>query len=133
MSYLIPKSFFSVPSLPSFMDDEDWGMLTNAPSGLSVAEDDKNIYVEASVPGIQSNELDITFEKGVVRVVAESKKEEKENKKYFRRSQTRFSYQLALPSDVDMSKDPQTKLEHGVLHLTFSKSAHAQPRKIAVK
>lgn len=133
MSYLIPRSFFNMPNFPSLMEDEDWGMLTNTPSGLSVSEDDKHVYVEASIPGVKPDEIDITFEKGVLRIVAETKEEQKDGRKYFRRSQRSFSYQIALPSDVDGGKDPETKLEHGVLHLSFAKSAHAQPRKITIK
>ncbi len=130
MSYLIPRSFLSMPTLMD--ENDDWTFLSNMPSGLSVAEDEKNVYIEASVPGIDPKDIDITFEKGVVRIVAESKKEEKEGKKYFRRSQTAFSYQFSIPTDVDASSDPSTKVEHGILHLTFAKSAKAQPRKIKV-
>lgn len=131
MSVLVPRSFFfNSPSM--FDDDFDFGMMSNAPSGLSVAEDEKSVYVEAAVPGVDPKDIDVTFEKGVVRIVAESKKEEKEGKKYFRRSQSSFSYQLSVPTDVDIGKDPEVKVEHGVLHLTFYKSEKAQPRKIKV-
>lgn len=131
MSYLIPRSFFSMPSLLD--DDADWGFFSNTPSGLSLAEDEKNVYVEAAVPGVQADDIDVTFEKGVLRVVGESKKEEKEGKKYFRRSQSSFSYQVSLSSDVDMGAEPKSELRNGVLHLTFPKTAKAQPRKISVK
>lgn len=130
MSYLVPRSFFSLPSLLD--DQDDWSFFSNMPSGLSVAEDEKSVFVEASVPGVDPKDIDVTFEKGVVRIVAESKKEEKEGKKYFRRSQSSFSYQFSVPSDVDMGVDPTTKIEHGVLHLTFKKSEKAQPRKIKI-
>ncbi len=130
MSYLVPRSFFSLPTLLD--DQDDWSFMSNMPSGLSVAEDDKHVYVEASVPGVDPKDIDITFEKGVVRIVAEGKKEEVEGKKYFRRSQSAFSYQFSIPSDVNTAKDPETKVTHGVLHLTFAKSEKAQPRKIKV-
>lgn len=130
MSYLVPRSFFSLPSLID--DQDDWSFFSNMPSGLSVAEDEKSVYVEAAVPGVEPKDIDVTFEKGVVRIVAESKKEEKEGKKYFRRSQSSFSYQFSVPTDVDMGADPTTKIDHGVLHLTFTKSEKAQPRKIKI-
>lgn len=133
MSYLLPRSFFSFPSLPSMLDDEDWGMMTNTPSGLSVAEDATHVYVEAAVPGIQDKEIDITFEKGLLRVVAEAKQEEKEGKKFFRRSQKYFSYQLAVPGDIDAGIEPETDLAHGLLRITFTKAAKAQPKKLTVK
>jgi HSP20 family protein len=130
MSYLVPRSFFTLPSVM----DEDWdfGMMSNQPTGLSISEDDKSVYIEAAVPGVDPKDIDITFEKGVVRIVAETKKEETEGRKYFRRLQSSFSYQFTVPSDVDMGTDPETKNTNGVLHLTFPKSEKAQPRKIKV-
>ncbi len=130
MSYLVPRSFFSLPSL--LEDDWDVSLAHSIPSGISVSEDEKHVFLEVAVPGVAPKDIDITFEKGLVRIVAESKKEEKEGRKYFKRLQSTFSYQYSVPSDVDTSADPETKVEHGVLHLTFAKSAKAQPRKIKV-
>lgn len=132
MSYLVPRSYWSWPSLLDDMND-DWGFMSNTPSGLSVAEDDKSVFVEAAVPGVKAEDIDITFEKGMLRILAESKKEEKEGRKYFRRSQSSFSYQMSIPNDVDVNTDPQTHYEDGVLTITFAKSAKAQPKKIAVQ
>lgn len=131
MSYLVPRSFFSLPSLL----EDDWDVsLSNAlPSGISISEDEKSIYLDVAVPGVAPKDIDITFEKGLVRIIAQSKKEEQDGRKYFKRLQSSFSYQYNVPSDVDMAKDPKTKVEHGVLHLIFEKSQKAQPRKITVQ
>ena len=50
---LIPKNFFNFPSL-SFSDvlDNDWLSVPSEKGGLSVYEDDKKVYVEAALPGI---------------------------------------------------------------------------------
>lgn len=136
MSYLIPKSFWSMPNfnLPSLIeDDNDWGLMTNTPSGLSLSEDDKNVYVEAAVPGIDSKEIDITFERGVLRIVADVKKEEKEGRKVIKKSQSYFSYEVLLPESVDATSEPEAKVDKGVLYLTFAKSPKMQPKKISVK
>lgn len=130
MSYLIPKSFWSFPSL---VDEEDWGYMSNLPSGLSLSEDEKHVYAQAAVPGIEPKDVDITFEKGIVKISAYSKKEETEGRKFWKRSQSEFSYQFSVPADVDLNKDPEAVVKDGVVSLTFAKSPKSQPRKIAIK
>jgi HSP20 family molecular chaperone IbpA len=76
MSYLVPKSFWSFPSLmSSVLDEDDWGFMSNMPSGLSLSEDEKNVFVEAAVPGVDPQNVDITFEKGLVKITGSSKKD----------------------------------------------------------
>ena len=133
MSYLVPKSFFSLPTLSSMFDEDDWGFMSNSPSGLSVSEDDKHVYVEAAVPGVDPKDVDITYEKGIIRISARTKKEEKEGKKYWKRSQSEFSYQFSVPGDVDANAEPSAEVRNGIVHLMFAKAAKAQPKKIAVK
>lgn len=136
MSYLVPKSFWSMPSInfPSLLEeDQEWGMMTNSPSGLSLSEDDKNVYVTASVPGIDPKDVDITFERGVLRIVAQTQQEEKEARKIIRRAQSHYSYEVLLPESVDSSADPEARYEKGQLHLVFSKSPKMQPKKITIK
>ncbi len=135
MSYLVPKSFWSNSffNAPSLIDDDaDWGLMTNSPSGLSLSEDDKNVFVEVSVPGVDAENIDVTFERGVLHIVAENKTQEKEGRKVVRRSQSHFSYQVVLPESVDVSGEPEAHLEKGVMKLTFPKSAKSQPKKITV-
>lgn len=130
MSYLIPKSFWSFPSL---VDEEDWGYMSNLPSGLSLSEDDKSVFAEAAVPGVDPKDVDITFDKGIVKISASSKKEVVEGRKFWKRSQSEFSYQFSVPSDVDMGTEPQAEIKDGVIRLVFSKSPKSQPKKITVK
>ncbi len=119
--------------LSSLMDDDSLAFTSSLPNGLSLAEDDKHVYVEAAVPGVDAKNVDITFEKGVLRIVAETKTEEKEGKKYFRRATSSFSYQVAIPAEIDMNAEPEAEIKNGVMHVVFMKSAKVQPKKIAVK
>lgn len=134
MAYdLLPRSIFSFPALHSLLDDADETSLNmSSPSGLSVSEDAKHIYVEASVPGIDPKDIEITFDKGVLWIKGESKQETKE-KKYYRRASNSFSYRVAVPGEIDLSQDPQAEARNGVMHVTFTKSPASQPRKITVK
>ena len=130
---ITPKNFWSFPASRFFDWDED-ELTQSSPSGLSVSEDDKNVYIEAALPGINPEDVEITFDKGMLWIKGESKQEEKdESKKYFRKATNSFSYRVAVPGEIDMSKDPVAESEHGVMKITFAKHPEVQPKKISVK
>ncbi len=130
---ILPRPYWTFPSLRSIFDEDgDFGLMTNPQSGLAVSEDDKNIYIEASVPGIDPKDVDITFDKGTLWIKGESKKEEKE-KKYYRRAASSFSYRVNVPGELDPNTEPEATYANGVMTVTFAKSPKTQPKKIAVK
>src|SRR3989344_6451047 len=105
---LTPQSLWRFPmiSFPSFMEDfEDLQPTSNFLNGLSVSGDDKNIYIEAAVPGVDPKEVDVTFYKGVLTVKG-SKKEEEKGKTYRRKATRSFFYRVT-PGDVDPNATPQ--------------------------
>lgn len=134
---LIPRRLLSFPrlSLPDFWDeDEEWLTSPSTQSGLSVYEDEDKVYVDAAVPGIDPKNVDVTFQDGYVWVRGETKEEEEDKKKkYYRKASRSFSYRVAVPGDVDGSKDPEATYKHGVMTIVFTKSAKVQPKKIKVK
>jgi len=136
-SSLIPRRLLSFPSLslPGFWDeDEEWFTFPSTQSGLSVYEDENNIYVEAAVPGIDPKNVDVTFQDGYVWIRGETKEEERDKKKkYYRKASRSFSYRVAVPGEVDTNKEPEATYKHGVMTITFVKSPKAQPKKIQVK
>lgn len=138
MAYdLIPKSFFSFPSmqLPSIWNDEDdWLTAPSSPSGLSVSEDEKKIYIEASLPGIDPKNIEMTFQDGYLWIRGETKEEDQDKtRKYYRHASKSFSYRVAVPGDIDDSIDPTATYKHGIMTIAFMKSPKAQPKKIQVK
>lgn len=131
---LVPSRLLSFPSLqiPSLWDD-DWVTTPSTSGGLSVSEDDQNVYIEASLPGIDPKNIDTTFHDGYLWVKGEVKEEEKDPKrKYYRESAKAFSYRVAVPGDIDTTQDPVATYKHGVMHITFVKSPKSQPKKIHV-
>ena len=77
---IVPGAFWRGASLPSFWDDEDWNLPANQPSGLTISEDEKRVYVEAALPGVDPKNVEITFDKGIVWIKGEIKDvEEKKN------------------------------------------------------
>lgn len=133
MVNLVPRSFFEWPRLPSLWDeDEDFWSLSSSPSGLQVSEDDKHVYIEAQVPGVDPDKVDVTYEKGVLWIRGAQDKEEK-GQKYYRRAASQFSYRVAVPGDVDETKEPEAVCKNGVMKVIFNKRPEVQPKKIAVK
>lgn len=133
---LVPKSFFSFPSLSSVWDDDqNFPMLTSSnSSGVSVSEDDKKLYVTANVPGVDPDDIEVTFKDGYVWIHGETKEEEKDKKrKYYRQSTQSFSYRVAVPTDINHNIEPEAVCKNGVMTVTFAKAESAQPKKIAVK
>lgn len=120
---------------PSFFEDEsDWMTPLSSGSGLAISEDEKNVYVEAAVPGLDPKDVDITFEKGLLWIKGQTKEEETDKKrKYYRRSSSSYSYRVAVPGDIDMTKEPEATCKNGVMKVIFTKSPKTQPKKITVK
>lgn len=126
---IVPRSLWNL-SFPRF-DDDDF-VFPNVPGGLSISEDEKNVYVEAAVPGIEPDDVEITYDKGMLWIKGESKKEE-ERKKYYRRATNSFSYRVAVPGDIDQNVEPEAEYKNGIMTVAFAKSPKTEPKRIAVK
>lgn len=134
---LVPRSLFNwSTSFPNLWEDVEnrmsqW-MGSNANTGISVSEDDKNIYVEAQLPGLQAKDLDISLHQNTLWIKGEKKEEEEDkDRKYYRRARHSFFYQVELPSQAEEQSE-QVSFQDGVLTLTFKKIQQAQVRKISV-
>ncbi len=102
MNMLVPKKLLMTPWFPSSLDSlwNDDLIASNNDNGLSISEDDKNVYVKAAVPGIDPKDIDLTYNKGILTVKGETSEKE-EKKKIIRQSRQSFYYQLTVPGDVD--------------------------------
>lgn len=132
---LMPKKFLTVPKfIPDIWEEDDWLMPSINQNGLSVSEDDKNIYVEASVPGIDPENVEMTFQDGYLWVKGENTEEEEDKKKkFYRKALKSFSYRVLIPGDIDISKEPEATCKNGIIKIVFTKSPKAQPKKIQLK
>jgi HSP20 family protein len=110
------------------------GLLGEAWRGLSVAmwQDDDHIYVEAELPGMTDEDVDITVQNGMLLIRGERKPSEGRNYLYNGRCYGRFERVITLPEAVDCEK-VQAELKDGVLSLTLPKSPEAKPKKIALR
>lgn len=118
-------------SLPNRYADTPgyWGL------AVDVAEQDENFIVKASIPGINPEDLEITFEDNVLTIQGEVKSDETiEEANYHMRERRygRFSRSLRFPTIVN-SNAVVAEYENGVLTLTVPKAEEVKPKKIAVK
>src|SRR3989338_7108827 len=111
MNYLLPQSCWRFPTLLEELDEELLPSTTTI-SGLSISEDDKNVYVEAAVPGIDPKNVDVTFNKGIL-TISGQKEEEEKKKKFYRRASSAFSYRILVPGEIDPNKEPKAEAKNG--------------------
>jgi|SRR3989344_798530 len=132
---IIPRTFLMSPflSLPSVWEDiEEMLPTTGNINGLSVSEDEQNIYISAAVPGVNPKDIDISLNKGVIWIKGESKEEEK-GKKFYRKATNAFSYRVTVPGEIDQNIEPEATYKNGIMTVTFVKSPKLKPKKITIK
>lgn len=101
------------------------------PVDIKVAEDE--YLVEAFLPGVSTEDLDIQIESNIVTIKGELKIEANEDDRYLLRERPSGMFQrsIELPDDVDADK-VEAELKNGVLTLRLPKSELAKPRKIKI-
>lgn len=134
-----PQSLWNFPisRFPSLWEDwEEWGALPQMlqEQNISMSEDDKNIFVEAALPGLDLKDIDVSMDKGILRIQGERKEEEEtKDKKIHSRAISSYSYRIALPQQIDEKSEPKAIYKDGILKLTLVKASATQTKKITVK
>jgi HSP20 family protein len=103
---------------------------------IDLKEDDNNWYITAELPGLSEDDVEVTYDDGVLRIAGEKKQENEDqgrNVHVTERAYGRFERQLPLGHGV---KDDQidASFKDGVLTITAPKAAEKeQTKKINVK
>ncbi len=101
---------------------------------VDIREEDDAFFVDAEVPGLAAEDVDVDVEKNVLTIRGERKIENEENGDKFRRVERRygsFSRSFTLPDTVEADAI-SADLNNGVLSLRLPKKEAPTPRKIAV-
>lgn len=102
---------------------------------LDVREDEGRYYVDVDLPGFKKEDLDVTFQEGVLTINGERKREEKKDAEsfhYIERRTGRFARSVRLPDGVKPDS-VDASLKDGVLTVSVDKAEEVKPRKINVK
>jgi HSP20 family protein len=103
---------------------------------LEMTETDKAFKITAELPGIQPENVDVTFEEGMLRISGEKKEQREENERGYRmseRSYGAFERIVSLPSAANPEKI-DAKFKNGVLTITVGKNGEERrnARKISI-
>lgn len=106
---------------------------------VAVSEDDREIRVQAELPGIKESDIEITYEPGYLILKGEKKSEEQRESKLrgTRYSEWRYgAFERRIPLRVDVQEGQiQANFDRGVLTISLPKTEQSrlQARKIPVK
>jgi len=104
--------------------------------GLNVFEEDNKVVVEAAVPGIPEEKVDITYEDGVLTISGKQEEHEEEKKKnrvvHKMQRVSSFSYTTYLPRAID-EKNIEATVKDGVVRITAPVADAVKAKKILIK
>jgi len=140
-----PSPFGELMSLRSAMDRLFEDSFVRRPLGplfdttaasipLDVTRTADALVVEAALPGIRPEDVDITVEDGTLSIRGEFREERREGAGESLVSEIRrgsVSRSIGLPTELEPDKATAT-FEHGVLTLTIPKSESVKPRQIRI-
>ena len=128
MDHLFDSFMGGLPTFPSMFRPSGARGLALMPS-MDVKETDKEISIEAELPGLDEKDVSLTIQNGVLTIEGEKKfehEEEKENYHVMERRYGGFQRSLRIPDTVNEDKI-EARFDKGVLKVVLPK------RKIEIK
>ena len=99
----------------------------------SVWEDNDSYHVELDVPGVARESVELTYEKGTLRITTERPApEEQRTGLVDERRYGKVTRTVTLPESIDPDSIA-AELTNGVLHVIVNKKPEAQPKRIEIK
>lgn len=102
---------------------------------VDIREEDSTIILEADIPGLKKEDIDVSIENGVLSISCQRNKET-DNKKDGYHLRERFCgksvRQFSVPSNVD-EKSIVASYVDGVLKITLQKTKETRSRKVDIK
>jgi HSP20 family protein len=118
---------WDIPTIP--------GITRLVGQGLNLYETDTGVVVEAALPGIPEDSVDISIDDDVLRITgsANTSQEDRDKRKYYMSSMTEsYNYSLRLPKGINTGEEPQCEMQNGLLKITFPKTTKQAPKKIKI-
>jgi HSP20 family protein len=139
-----PSPFGEMMTLRQAMDrlfDDDYrpfrwlsGGLDGPGLPLDVTTDADKLTIEAALPGVTPEDVDITIENGTVTISGKTASERSGDEGSYLVQEIRrgsFSRSVTLPTGLEPDKASAT-FEHGVLRLSIPKAEQVKPRQIKI-
>lgn len=122
-------SVFNPPSVESNFGSEEWT------PAVDIAETTEAFQIHADLPGVKSEDIEVTAENGVLTIKGqrhEKTEQEKDNYKRIERFTGTFMRRFTLPETADVDSIKATTRD-GVLELVIPKMPQTQPKRINVE
>ncbi len=137
-----PSPFGELMSLRQAMDrlfDDDfrplrWSGFEGPAMPLDVTTNADALVIEAALPGIKPEDVDITVENGTLTITGKTAEERRAEEGSYLVQEIRrgtFSRSVTLPNGLEADKAEAT-FEHGVLRLRIPKAEQVKPRQIRI-
>jgi HSP20 family protein len=123
--WLFDEPFF--PSFDPFNRSEWWPR-------VDVSEGRANITVEAEIPGMAKEDIDLSIEDRYLHIRGQKSREKEENDEGYYRVERAYGYfnrTIELPAPVD-EKSVEAKYKRGVLKIKMKKQKDKSTRRIAI-
>ena len=134
----LPESRNLLARWPTDIDDlfgHFFGTCHGGGFQVDVREDGDNLIVEAELPGLSKEDIEITVEDGILTIAGELKSKTDQDKPNYHLRERRYGRVLrsfSLPTTVDGEK-VNANLANGVLTVSIPKREEVKPRRIEVK
>ncbi len=102
--------------------------------GIDISETDDQFLINAELPGMNKEDIDVSLDNGRLTISGERKFEEKENGTTYHRVETRygsFNRSFQLPDNVDEESINAT-YENGLLKISIDKAEDKVKKKIEI-
>jgi len=128
------KRFFGESFLRLF---DTWPLAEDEiqPLAVDISEKDDKLLVEASLPGVKSEGIDISVSDNILTIKAETKQEEEGDKNKYHYRERRYEVwqrSVLLPERVDVDK-AEAEFDDGVLKLSLPIVEGKKIKRIKVK
>ena len=102
--------------------------------GVQIYEQDNQLHVEVPLPGLDLKDMEVSLNRGNLLIKGDAKEEEKDKKKkFYRFSEKKYSYSLALPVQIDEKQEPQALYTDGILNISLHLAKKDDTKKISIK
>ena len=96
-------------------------------------EDEESLHVELKLPGINTEDVSLSYEDGILRIEGEKRPVEHKGEEHLtERRFGKFVRTFQLPNEVD-PEHMEANFKDGILHITLAKRPESRPRKIEIK
>jgi len=117
------------------VDDTSAGAVADWTPAVDIREEDNRFVLEADIPGIKPEDIEITMEDGVLTLRGQREIRARDDANGYRRIERvsgSFYRRFTLPDTAD-SEAIEAHFNHGVLEVSIPKLPKVQPRRIDVK